>query len=457
MIFLFFLISNRGFLWNWCFRSVMKLDYGWDGPSNYRKWGPYLSFGKQTSSEMWISWQSKFFTLKRWIEYGKTPECEHKIEEKTQPQFNHCIKLTELEEKTKYYYKISRPEDIQAEKRPLYSFKTGPAEKSREEFEFCVIGDMHIQDNNAKPLLDSLSMNAPQTDFIVTCGDCVTHGGIEERWNEYFYNFDQQPFASQIPVMNSTGNHDSDHEESYAHFVQTFHYPYENIEVGGYYSFVYANAVFIILDSDNAGQSVATQGVVSDKQYQWLEETLKKHALKDKWVFVFMHHQMYSTGDSGMMNLYELAYKDMFDEYRVDCVFFGHDHHFELFWTGRDTEWGGTQYFLVGNGGNGIDTFNQNPFRGTNGPNYLWKGRTYIYERDGILGGNVEGGVRNDENVKKYQVYGIMEQGFTKLKIKEDTCRLEMIGTENVPYFVCEFNRTGKDKKYHQPQLMHQG
>ena len=433
----------------------MKLDYGWQGPEDFKCWGPYLSFWKSAGTQMCISWQSKFFSRGRWIEYGETVDCEQKIEEPVQgaPSARmHVMILDGLKPNTTYYYRISRPEDLQKKPRPIYEFRTGPRDgENVESFDFTIMGDIHGSNGKFTKLLRSMERNAPGARFIVSCGDCVTHGGEESSWNQFFYEF--SPFSPSIPFMNATGNHDTDHPETYARFLNVFRYPYDDVNMGGFYHFVYGNIVFIVLDSDNAGQSKATQGVVSDQQMEWLEETLDRYALKDYWIFIVMHHQMYSTGHFGMMHIYELAYRDLFDEYHVDGVFYGHDHHFEVYWTGRDSGWGGTHYCLVGNAG-AVDIENQNPEREPSGPNYLWKGRTYIVERDGILGGNKTGGARNDEFVKENHIYGIMEHGFAHFTIHGDRCEMRMWGTENQLYFMDEYKRTGTGKQFHKPKHM---
>ena len=429
----------------------MKLDYAWKSPTDYRKWGPYLSYGQHSSSEMRVSWQSKFFSMEQWIAYGETQDCEIKLVEKTEPITMHSFTLQNLKPNTTYYYKISRSEDVVLEKPPIYSFTTGPEEGTPIDFDFCIMSDIHAENNSAGNAFRALDTNVPEVKFLISCGDCVTHGGDEEKWNDFFFQF--APYSSKFPMMHTTGNHDTDHPETYAHFVQTFHHPYTDKSKGAYYYFIYGNAVFIMLDSCNAGQTMAMQGVVSDEQMEWLEEILEEFALKDYWIFIFMHHQVYSTGDSGMMEIYNLAYRDLFDEYHVDGVFYGHDHHFEVFWTGREQEWGGTHYCLVGNGGGSLGLFNSDPKRKPL-PNYLWTGRTYIYERDGILGGNISGGIRDDEKVKESYVYGIMEYGFTHFHITGDEAKLKMWNWENNICFQDTFKRTGTGKKFHSPEFM---
>jgi predicted phosphodiesterase len=427
----------------------VKIDYDWTSAADFRCWGPYLSYGERASSEMRVSWQSKFYSLERWLDYGETPACGNKIHEHIEPSATHCVILSDLKPNTTYYYKISRPEDINAPSPPIYSFRTGPPEGSTQSFDFCVTSDMHVENGNGMEAFASMMKNVPNFPFLVTAGDCVTHGCQEPMWNQFFYEL--RPFNSKFVLMNTTGNHDTDHPESYAHFVQTFHHPYVNRKNGAYYHFIYGNALFIMLDSTNAGQTTATQGVISDEQMEWLSETLEEYSKKNYWIFIFMHHQMYSTGDSGSMKWYEIAYKDMFDEAHVDGVFFGHDHLFEVYWTERDSDWGGTHYYLVGNGGGdlGLQALDakSNPL-----PHYLWKGRTYIPERDGILDGNPSG-IRNDELIKKSYVYGVIEHGFSHFRISGEACEVKMIGRQNQVYFHDKYQRTNCGKKYHTPLL----
>ena len=428
----------------------MKLDYGWTDYRDYRCWGPYLSYGQDAATEMIISWQSKFFVLDYVLDYGKTPECEFRIDGKIEPSALVSVKLSNLDPDSRYYFKISRPEDLQQENQPVYQFQTGPPNEKKTKFEFCVAADMHARDSNLSSLITSMKRNAPSTRFLLTIGDCVTHGGVEEDWQNFFYQI--SPLLPEVILMNATGNHDSDHLESYAHFVQTFKHPYEDIRQGAYYYFIYGNAVFIVLDTDNAGQTQANQGVISDLQMEWLEMVLERYAKSEYWIFICGHHQIYSTGDFGMMNYYDLAYRDLFDESRVDAVFYGHDHHFEAYWTGRETEWGGTHYFLVGNTTQPLDTMIRKPHEPGDRRNYQWRGRTYIYERDGILDGDLQGGARNDEFIKKAHMYGILERGINSLEIDGDQCTITVYGTENQIYFKQTFKRTGCGKKYHPPE-----
>jgi predicted phosphodiesterase len=460
----------------------MKLDYQWTGPDDFFCWGPYISFGNDASHEVRITWRSKFMTMEKWIQYGESEQCEHKIHENTLPSYLQSFTLTGLKPDTLYYFRISRPENhikdkediynagilipefIEKDGKPLYSFRTAPNITNQSNnnhqkmvFEFCVTSDIHCEGTNIQNLLQQMDHYASDNRFLIVTGDITSHGGQEAAWNSYFYQLHPYIIANSkkgknFALLNIPGNHDSDHPETYAHFIHTFNHPYEDIRTGGYYYTIYGNSVFIMLDSCNAGQTKATQGLVSDDQIEWLESTLERFAKKNYWIFVCLHHEIYSTGyKNGMIKLYETIYLDLFNEYHVDAVFYGHDHQFEVYWQSKDHNWGGTHYFLIGNGGTGLTNLEEMKERGTQA-NYIWPQKTYLFERDGILKGNPNG-ARNDEVIENAFQYGLIEEsGFLHMKITGDLCEVKMIGANDGTLFYHDtFERTGMGKSYHKP------
>ena len=454
----------------------MKLDYHWNGPDDFRCWGPYISFGNDASIEVRVTWRSKFMTMEKWIEYGETEACKHKIIEKTEPSYLHSFILRDLKPDSVYYFRISRPENhikdkvdiynagilipefVEKEGKPLYSFRTAPniPQGNADEigFEFGVTSDIHCEGTNIQQLLNQIGENSSDFRFLSVTGDITSHGGKESAWNSYFFQLHPLTTSNKpmFALMNVPGNHDSDHPETYAKFIHTFQNPYEDVRKGGYYYTIFGNAVFIMLDSCNAGQSAAPQGLISDEQFEWLESTLERFAKQDFWIFVCLHHEIYSTGyKNGMISLYEMIYLDLFNEYEVDAVFYGHDHHFEVYWQSRDAEWGGTHYFLVGNGGTGLTNRKEMKERGDKA-NYIWKQKTYLFERDGLLEGNPNG-ARNDKVLETAFQYGLIEEpGLLYVKIMGDECEVKMIGSRNQALFYHDkFKRTGKGKKFHEP------
>ncbi|MBD3185594.1 hypothetical protein GF325_02100 [Candidatus Bathyarchaeota archaeon] len=428
----------------------MKLDYGWSDASTFRCWGPYSEFTIDPSTSMRVTWQSKFFSKNAWLMHGLSPDSlETKlVHDADPPATTHSFLLEDLEPRTTYYYQISRPEDLKKrDQQPVYSFITAPEAGSQHPFTACIASDIH---NNISWLLNRIHHDIPDSRFLISCGDCITHGGQETAWNDYFHQVHHAP--SRFPILHVTGNHDTDHPETYAHFIQTFRNPYPDSSIGGFYQFTYANCRFIMLDSTNAGQTRAGQGVISDEQMEWLEKALADAAERHLWKIICLHHPIYSSMDSAnLMNWYDIAYRALFDEYKVDMVFYGHDHAWEIYWRSREAPWGGTNYILCGNGGGGLSTSVRDPRRLKGTPNYIWKGRTHLHERDGILSGKLENDNVSNDIIKSSHVFGILEHGVTCLVFSGDTCDIRLLGKDGQELFMDVIKRTGQGKTFHPP------
>jgi 3',5'-cyclic AMP phosphodiesterase CpdA len=93
-----------------------------------------------------------------------------------------------------------------------------------------------------------------------------------------------------------------------------------------YYSFKVGDFLFVVLDSDIAGQ----EKKITDGQYEWLKRVLSAAGFQHK--FVFVHHPLYpAKGRHYGESLDEYpAERDRLDELfvrdRVDMVFVGHQH-----------------------------------------------------------------------------------------------------------------------------------
>ena len=442
--------------------------------NEFKKWGPYLSFGVNSSTEMRISWETDQYLNMRFLRYGKTNNCDKIVKhEWIEPTRHHCIILSDLEPNTQYFYKIRRWKDSDEDNK-VYSFKTGPKlpeinmddkknngneangkidiDSYNSEFEFTVCGDIHAGDN--APIAGgqiSMDKMAPNRNFNVFVGDTMNDGTNESHWQDFFKTLG--PWLHQIPAMNTTGNHETNNEAKFCRFIKTWDHPYVDWKMGGYYAFQYGNMGFIMMDSCNAGRQRGVEALPSDEQYEWIEETLEKFSKKNLWIVACLHHQIFSTGDFSMVKIMEDIYKTLFDEFHVDFVFYGHDHHYEMFWPGYNDgkvdEWGGTKYIVAGGGG-GQQRVDHAIMGDRDGKTkYVWSGRTYSYKRDGIIpeSDNIKGeakGARNDEFVKSSQIFGIIEPNFVHLKIKGNKCNLRCIGWQNQVYHEMNFDKNKK-------------
>jgi len=126
---------------------------------------------------------------------------------------------------------------------------------------------------------------------------------------------------------------------------------------------------------------------------------------------------------------------------------YGHDHNYQLFWTDRDSDWGGSKYFVCGASGGPQRTEYK-----ILGPNkgktiHIWPGLTYSYERDGIIPGGSDGAEqkmhRMDEMLKN-QIYGVLVPNFVHFKIEGDSCKVRCIGPQDQLYHSYEFKKTKK-------------
>ena len=412
--------------------------------ANFSEWGPYLSYGRDPATQMRICWQTKTEEPSGWVAYGTNEEDMVQVaESKTDKAHHHDVLLDGLIPSTTYYYNISR----QPEK--VFSFKTGLPSSSTTKFGFTINGDMHAYPCNGLEryfsLMDEL---APEHAFFVGVGDFINDGENKDHWNAYFH--DANDYLHSRPQMNATGNHDTGNPVKYKNYLDAWKHPYVDPDSGAYYLMEYGNSVLFFLDSCNAGGWSPTP---SDAQYEWLEENLEKYALLDKWIFLFLHHQIYSTGDFGCAHLMHEVYRPLCQEYHVDAVFYGHDHHYECFWVDREAEWGGTLYFVTGGGG-GQHHIDHGIMGDRDGKTkYVWPGRFLNVRKHGVPEptGNIAPGAtgfRNDDLVEKCQMFGVLEPNFVHISIDGDLMDLKCIGWQKQIYHHVRVKRTDSGRHY---------
>lgn len=418
----------------------------------FMEWGPHLSFGADSSTEMRISWESDQYLFEVEFRYGLTSNCELSInQEYIEPTRHHCIVLKELQPDTQYYYKIFSGSPYRDDK--VHSFRTGPRLMSKNNnfnancvFDFCVLGDIHANGythTNFKQGFQTAKSHIPNNRFFLTVGDSIDDGNREIDWQHFFEI--TNPFIHKIPIMNTTGNHDTGNRMKYARFIRTWDHPYVDKRNGGYYSFRYANAIFIMMDSDNGGR-IGT--VFSDEQMDWLQNELEKAKQEDLWIFICFHRQMYSTGEFSMEPIMHQFYRPIFDEYHVDCVLYGHDHNYQSFWLDRDSSWGGTKYFVCGAAG-GQEKMEVQIMGDNNGKTvHVWPGRTYSYQRDGLLpmakGAGMNEKMHRMDDICKSQLFAVMEPNVVHFNINNNLCTVRCIGWQDQIFHEFSFKKTIK-------------
>ena len=286
--------------------------------------GPYLQFNR--SGDMIVLWETDVAGPSR-VDYGVTEGVEHYIDHPALLTL-HRVELFGLEPETIYHYRI-RTGDVQV---GTFTFRT-PVNGSTP-FAFAVFGDSRTTPEQSAAIGRQMASHHPH--FLLHSGDLVSQGSVYEQWEQQFFS----PLGetlTRIPIFPVLGNHEQNSEHFYNFFPS-----------GCWYSFDYGNARFIALDT-NAASGGFEPGT---EQYGWLEQTLKE--TDAMWRIVWFHHPPHSSGNHGGSVAQREAFAPLFEKYKVDMVFNGHDHIYERSFpmqANRRVDESGVIYVVTGGGG----------------------------------------------------------------------------------------------------------
>lgn len=187
----------------------------------------------------------------------------------------------------------------------------------------------HVSDSQAGSVEFGRIMGAisDRADFVIHTGDVVQHAQYEYEWSEMLDSNYQN--VAGMPIMAIAGNHETSYNNATYETVKHFNNnipAQSSTALGYYYSFVYGNVKFIMLNTnDLEGNKLKSE------QYDWLISELVNNT--SKWTVVAMHNPMYSVGKYGAdetRNAIALALREqlgsVFAEYGVDLVLEAHDH-----------------------------------------------------------------------------------------------------------------------------------
>jgi len=200
-------------------------------------------------------------------------------------------------------------------------------------FTFAHVSDsqMGAADNSGEGsgmfFAQTLSQIVGSNDFIVHTGDIVEWSKYEGYWTAMLN--DNFSYLSRIPMQVISGNHDTSvyagKNEIYKHFNNKIP-EQETTDWGYYYSFIYGNTKFIMLNTNDLKNNK-----LKDAQYDWLINELENNT--STWTVVAMHNPMYSVGKygsdpgrKGVCLALRGQLQGVFARYGVDIVLQGHDH-----------------------------------------------------------------------------------------------------------------------------------
>jgi hypothetical protein len=281
--------------------------------------GPYaVNVGQRTATVVWVVETSK-------VTLGKQPGQADKQSPVLRAEKVH---FSGLQPGTRYYYDTTGREDGKG------SFQTAPAAGTAVPFQFVVFGDTRTRHEVHRRVIAAI-LKYSSPDFVLHTGDLVANGADSAQWPVFFDI--ERDLLRKAAFFPSLGNHERNDPQYYDFFgVST-----------PYYSFDWANAHFIVLNSDigNVSTSAAARETYWTEQTRWLEEDLQKSQSAD-FRFVICHHPPITAvsrrqGDNPQM----IALMPMFEKYKLTAGFFGHDHNYQHYLRN------GIHYFITGGGG----------------------------------------------------------------------------------------------------------
>ncbi|HIS39837.1 MAG TPA: InlB B-repeat-containing protein [Candidatus Aphodovivens avistercoris] len=249
----------------------------------------------------------------------------------TQQAERHSASVTGLDDGASYYYRVGDKENGWWS--DAFPFSTGDAADADDAFTFINVNDsqgMVESDYDVyKNTLAAADAVFPAASFTVHGGDFVDDGANEDYWT--WALDDANGVAQGMSMTPAAGNHEAksdvegitDANPIVSHFNLANVPAGQDLSSGVYYSYVYKNATFVVLNTNDLG---ADEGL-SQAQYDWAYDTLATAGTQ--WKIVLMHKSPYSNGphqaDSDVTAI-RSQINTLAAACDVDLVLSGHDH-----------------------------------------------------------------------------------------------------------------------------------
>ena len=194
-------------------------------------------------------------------------------------------------------------------------------------FSFVVMGDTRNGVDAHRRVIERMAQDVP--DFVVGTGDMVDDGAREDQWQQFF-EVERQLMRDNV-FFPAVGNHDRQGRGRTADAYRAlFSVPDNGGDTERYYAFSYAQARFLVLDSNENSFALTDQTA-------WLERELAaaRQDPRVHHIFTVMHHPAYSISLHGGSQDLRERWAPLFEKYQVSAVFSGHDHVYERAEIGR--------------------------------------------------------------------------------------------------------------------------
>lgn len=240
--------------------------------------------------------------------------------------------LEELRPSTRYRYRVEV-----GDKSWSGELATAPPVGAEVPFTFIVLGDSRSNAEAHRRVIERVSQEVP--DFIVGTGDMVDDGARQDQW-QTFFDIERELLTDNV-YFPAVGNHDRQGRGRTADTYRSYlSLPDNGGDSERYYAFNYANARFLVLDSNAHGFSLTSET-------EWLERELiaARQDPRVRHVFAVTHHPMFSISLHGGHRDLRERWTPLFEKYDVTAVFSGHDHVYQR------AEHNGLRYFVSGGAG----------------------------------------------------------------------------------------------------------
>lgn len=209
---------------------------------------------------------------------------------------------------------------------------TAPAEAP---ITFAIIGDNGTGDDNQYAIARQMEAAHEKLryEFVVMLGDNIYASPSPQSYRERFEMPYKKLLDNGVKFQAVLGNHDVEKDKG----AYQLKYAPMGFDGQRYYSYTKGDGLieFFALDSNNMDKD----------QLKWLEGKLA--ASTARWKIAYYHHPIYSSGERhGASSSLRKKLEPLFEKYKVDAAFSGHDHVYE-----RLNPQKGVQYFVAGSGG----------------------------------------------------------------------------------------------------------
>lgn len=324
--------------------------------------------GEDMSSEMRINWHSPTSITGLKVEYTIASDATYANSTKVNgvnrsfsredtktakyvgfstPRYVWTAELTDLNASTKYIYRIISDSKVYTGD---YTFETAAA--TEEEFSFLFMTDPQYYTESTASKFNIMTehhLENSNIKFAFITGDISDKGGNSSYWDMFY----TKSSIAKIPFATTVGNHEYYDSSTntvdntiYQHFFNNPQNGPEHVKGSSYY-FLYNNALFIMLDSEDKGNL--------EEQKTWFKSVCNSYS--PSYIIVGNHRSCYAGAEYYQDGVtYLKQWGSVFDECNVDLVLSGHDHMYartkSLYKDEISTdEYLGTTYILGGSAG----------------------------------------------------------------------------------------------------------